>query len=126
MNKTQQNIAISLKDRTRTYGDMTLVAEITSLFVEEKTDGTVGDQTPVLHGSRLKIRDSDEVHLGKGVSDAKEFRKVLQRKRRDRKRKLGLFSLSRKNINTAGNRLRQVLGHGLNVFKLANNEGNQL
>lgn len=105
---------------------MTLVAQITGLLVEEKTNGAIGNQTPVLHGSRFEVRDGNQVHLGEGVCDAKKFRKVFQGERGNRESKLGLLSLSRKNVDTAGDGLGEVLGHSLDVLKLSDNESNQL
>jgi len=103
-----------------------LVAEITGLFVEQEADGAVGNQTPVLHGTRLKVGNGDQIHLGQRICDSEQFSEVFQCERGDRQGEFGLLGLSGENIDTASDGSRKVLGHGLDVLKLANNECDKL
>ena len=61
---------------------------------------TVGDAAPILHSASSKVRDSEEIHLGKRVGNAKVL--IIERKslHGHLQRKAALLGLSRGSVAT--------------------------
>lgn len=93
-----------------------------SLGIVEQVDDTVGNQTPVLHSTGGEVRNSNHVHLGERVIDAKFFLVEREGARGDVKGEIGVLLVSGGSVHTDG----ETEGIGLLVFEVTDNESQKL
>lgn len=107
-------------------GDLLLHVGSRGLLIVKKRDSAVCDQTPILHCTGIKVRDSDVVQLCQWVRSAKDLGEVLEDFGSNLKSEAALLNQTRQGIHATDNGGLELGGGGLDVFKVADRERYQL
>mmetsp|Transcript_2929 Transcript_2929/g.13755 ORF Transcript_2929/g.13755 Transcript_2929/m.13755 type:complete len:208 (+) Transcript_2929:1877-2500(+) len=93
------------------------------VWIQEQSRFPVGHKTPVLHGSRRKIRNRDHVHLRQRVSNRKEVRKERENFHTAIQSKLSEFRTSFLRVNP---KFHSVLCLPFDEVKLCDHKSQQV
>jgi hypothetical protein len=93
------------------------------LLIEQEIDNTVGDETPVLHGTLREIGNGNVVHLGEGEFSAKDLLVEFESFDAKLEREAAVFNvLAGRSVDAAGDAVRARL----DVVELTDDEGQQV
>ncbi|KAI6764699.1 hypothetical protein HG531_012586 [Fusarium graminearum] len=109
-------------------GNSVLESRVRGLLVVENLGSTVGNKTPVLHGTVSELVDSDQIGLGQRVVNVKDLGEEVNDLGGVLKSPLTLLLETTGGVDTDGNLLAVVLAisESLDVLKVTNSPGQKV